>query len=81
MFAVGIAHLLSWAPTQLALGLIRTLNYGVSETSAATATQQMAISAAHNAFSEDGSLKDSKQHEAIAEIAVRLAVVLKKLNS
>lgn len=43
--------------------------------------QQMAISAAHNAFSEDGSLKDSKQHEAIAEIAVRLAVVLKKLNS
>lgn len=40
--------------------------------------EQRAISTAHEAFAEDGSLKDPKQHEAIRRLGARLSEVLRK---
>ncbi|MFN3150877.1 NADPH-dependent FMN reductase [Bremerella sp.] len=42
--------------------------------------KQMAISQANNAFAEDGSLKDSKQHETIAGLGKSLGSFLQKLQ-
>lgn len=42
--------------------------------------KQMAISQANNAFAEDGSLKDSKQHETIAGLGKSLGGFLQKLQ-
>jgi NAD(P)H-dependent FMN reductase len=43
--------------------------------------EQLAIPKAHEAFTEDGSLKDAQQQATVQRIAERLVVVLKKLSA
>lgn len=42
---------------------------------------QIAVAKAHEAFAEDGSLKDAKKHAAIEKLGADLAAFLKKLQS
>ena len=43
--------------------------------------EQVAVSTAHEAFAEDGSLKDAKQQASIQKLGEKLAGVLKKLTA
>lgn len=42
---------------------------------------QVAVASAHEAFAEDGRLKDAKQHAAVGEIGAKVASVVARLNA
>ncbi len=81
-FTGKVAGLMSASPG--ALGGLRGLVHLraiLSNIKVLVLPQQMAISKAHEAFAEDGTLKDPKQQAAIAGIAEGLANTLRKLSS
>jgi hypothetical protein len=43
--------------------------------------EQMSISAADEAFADDGTLKDAKQHERLKRLAAKLVDTVRRLNA
>ncbi len=82
-FTGKVAAIMSASPGGLGglRGLVHLRSILVEHQRISAARDQKAISAAHTAFDEDGSLKDPKQQQAIAGIAEKLTDVLKKLGS
>ncbi len=77
-----VAGIMSASPG--ALGGLRglvTVRYILGNIRVLVIPEQVAISAANNAFNDDGSLKDPKQDKSVRNIGDRVAHILTKLKS
>jgi len=81
-FADKVAALMSASPG--ALGGLRglvTVRSILGNIRVIVLPDQVAVSKAHEAFNEDGSLKDGKQNAAVGKLGAGLAEVLKRLHA